>query len=274
MLQKWLKAKEINAVRHMIVMKKERRRQSLGTPLGKWTKYKILSEENNLKEYLPETKLLTKDTFADFLRRYGQAIIKPSFGSLGKRIFKVSALGNDQYEVHGGAKKEIIVGMHETYKSILSRVSKNKNIIQQVIQLASKNGYPFDVRVMVQRKKGSSNWVVTGKVAKIAGRGYFVTNVAREVKLVEEAINQSNIINSSKNAKSIMKEIEKVSLNIVHTLHAHYPERNEMGIDIGIDEHGKIWIIEVNMKPMLTMFSFLQDKSMLEEILKFRKEHS
>lgn len=245
----------------------------MGTPLGKWTKHNFLLAESSLVKYLPETKLLTKDTFTEFIERYGQAIIKPSFGSLGKRIYKVIDLGNDQYEVHGGTKKEVIVGKKEVYKVIRSRVSKKKNIIQQVIPLATKKGYPFDVRVMVQRRKDSGEWVITGKAAKVAGRGYFITNVAREVMPVEEAINQSNIKNYFMRTRRIMKELEKVSLKIVQTLEHHYSERNEMGIDFGIDAEGNIWIIEVNMKPMIRMFSLLRDKSMLEEILKIRDEY-
>lgn len=245
----------------------------MGVPLGKWTKHKLLLKESSLIAYLPETKILTKNTFTDFLERYGQAIIKPSFGSLGKRVFKVIVLGNDQYEIHGGSKKEIIDGELEAYEIVRSRVSRKKNIIQQVIPLATKNGFPFDIRVMVQRRPGSGEWVITGKAAKVAGRGYFVTNVAREVLPVEVAIQGSNIAEPLRRTKEIERELNETALKIVHALQFHYPNKNEMGIDFGLDENGKIWIIEVNMKPMIRMFSLLQDKSMLEEIKKIRGEH-
>lgn len=245
----------------------------MGAPLGKWTKHKLLLNNSSLIAYLPETQVLTKSTFTEFLCRYGQAIIKPSFGSLGKRVFKVTDIGNGQYEIHGGNKKEIIEGRLEAYQFVHSRISKKKNIIQQVIPLAMKNGFPLDIRVMVQRRRSSGEWVITGKAAKVAGRGYFITNVAREVLPVEEAIQESNIADNFKRIGKIKNELHEVSLKIANTLQNHYPERNEMGIDFGVDTNGKIWIIEVNMKPMIRMFRLLQDKSMLEEIMKIREEH-
>ncbi|MDI4649689.1 hypothetical protein KB449_32475 [Cohnella sp. F6_2S_P_1] len=51
-------------------------------------------------------------------------------------------------------------------------------IVQRRLQLARIQRKPFDIRVMVQRKKGhSSNWNTTGSYAKVAARGYLVTNV-------------------------------------------------------------------------------------------------
>ena len=64
-----------------------------------------------------------------------------------------------------------------------------------VSTLATKNGRPFDLRVMVQRHP-NAHWQVTGMLAKVAGKGFIVTNIRRsggKVVTVENAIRHSEL---------------------------------------------------------------------------------
>lgn len=246
----------------------------MGTALGKWTKHKLLLKEKKLVPYLPATKLLSEATFTKYLNRYGEAIIKPNRGSFGYGVFKVTDMGNDCFEIHGANRKEIFTGKKLAYDTIIKNINKRKMIIQRVIPLAKKDGHPFDIRVMVQRRKNTSNWVVTGKLAKVAGNGFFITNAAREVLTVEEAIQKSTIELQNQEIKNMMDELERASILIGETLQKYYPKRHEMGIDMGIDDEGHLWIIEVNLRPSISMFSLLRDKSMLKQIRQFRKKNS
>lgn len=245
----------------------------MGKSFGKWTKHKFLSQNKKLARYIPETNLLTEKTFQEFLEKYGEAIVKPSIGSLGNKIFKITDIGNDHYEIHGANRIEKIAGKKNAFDLVRQNVSKRKNIIQKVIPLAKKNDYPFDLRVMVQKEKDASEWVITGMAAKVAAKGFFITNAAREVLTVEDAINNSSINLQFLKTKNVVKELEKVSLLIAHTLQEHYPQEHEMGIDFGVDDEGRVWIIEVNMRPNISLFKVLREKSMLEEILRVRESH-
>lgn len=181
-------------------MKKKRKSK------GKWTKHKLLSREPKLKPYLPETKLLTEKRLDEFLMKYGEVIIKPNRGSLGRGVCKVTDKGADIYEIHGENQKETVEGLTNAYSLVLENRVKKKNIVQKVIPLATKDGRPFDVRVMVQRKRNTSDWIVNGMAAKVAINGYFITNAASEVLLVEEAIEKSNIEAAFLKKESIFSE--------------------------------------------------------------------
>lgn len=240
---------------------------------GKWTKHRLLLQEERLKKYLPETKLYSEETLQEFLQKDGEAMIKPSKGSLGRRIYKITKIDEDKYEIHGGKEKVIVTGFKEAYNKILSQVSKKKNIIQKVIPLAKKDGQPFDVRVMVQKRKNTSDWQITGMAAKVASRGFFITNAAREVLPLEMAIKRSTIKPLFMRTKRILYELKYMSLLVAKALEEHYPDCTELGIDVGIDDDGKLWFIEVNVRPMISIFKILQDKSMYEEIQRIREEN-
>lgn len=238
--------------------------------LGKWTKHRILQKNIWLQPYLPETKLFTWNSFKYFLQKYGEAMIKPSLGSLGKRIHKVTKLSDNEFLVHGGTEQKKFKEMFETYQYVLQRVSKKKNIIQQVIPLAEKGGQPFDVRVMIQRFKHSTKWEVTGMAVKVAMNNYFITNAPKEIMEIEKGL---ELLPEHVEKENILKQLELLSLHIGNVLIHHYPKYTEMGIDFGIDKEGRIWIIEVNMKPMIAIFKVLRNEKYLEKIMHYRERN-
>jgi len=50
-------------------------------------------------------------------------------------------------------------------------------------------------------------------------------------------------------AGSCWKDIEEFSLKVALALEACFGMHGEIGLDVGIDEHGKLWLIEANSKP-------------------------
>ncbi|MEB3102904.1 YheC/YheD family protein [Ferviditalea candida] len=157
---------------------------------------------------------------------------------------QVASKGNGKYEVHAGTLKSTIDGRNEAYSYVHSKTRGRAYIVQQKIHLAKVGGRPFDVRVMVQRKRNSSVWVVTGKLAKIAGPGYIITNTARSKGRVEQL------------ATAIRK---------------YYGYLNTVGLDMGVDVNGRVWIIETNFAPMISLFYRLRDKTMYRRIQSYSR---
>jgi glutathione synthase/RimK-type ligase-like ATP-grasp enzyme len=124
------------------------------------------------------------------LDNYNQIIIKSSIGRLGRGIIKVASHGDRKYEVHIEYKKMVVNGREKTYKIVCDNLRKKKYIVQEVIPLATYHNRPFAIRVMVQRKKDSLKWNVTGK----AVNGFFITNVAKEIVTIEEAFKESQLL--------------------------------------------------------------------------------
>ncbi|AZU60405.1 YheC/YheD family protein [Neobacillus mesonae] len=228
---------------------------------GKWTKHRLMSQDERLKDYLPETKYFSQESLWTMVEKHGQVMIKPCLGHKGYGVVQISALEDDQYELHKEFKKVILTGKEETYEYLKKNCIKRQRhfIVQQKIALAAINNDPFDIRVMIQRKRKSRDWVITGKLAKVAARNYVITNVAKAVLPVEEAISKSNIDNEQKQKTIAM--LDEVSLLVVQHLASSYPRTRAFGLDVGIDSKGDIWIIEANISPSSSMFKFLKDGS-------------
>src|SRR5690625_3607713 len=217
----------------------------MANSLGKLTKHHFMMRSRDLVPALPQTRKMNRQNFILFLTRYRHIIAKPSHGSGGAGVMSIHSLGNGQYRVHYGMSKRTIKGIQATY-IFVQRKSKGLYVVQQKINLARIDGKPFDLRVMVQRKKDSS-WTVTSILAKIAGSGYFITNLVRSkgrALPLTAAIRRSNISNRrDASIRRIEYQIRRLALKVVDRMQKHY-RLNTVGIDMGVDSQGKVWIIE------------------------------
>lgn len=241
--------------------------------LDKWTKHKIMTRSSTLASVLPATRVLRFTSFSSLLEQYNKIIVKPlgAFGGLG--VIQVSSLGNEQYQIHSGKNKKTITGLKSAYDYVRKHTKRRTNLVQQKIHLAQIKGKPFDVRVMVQRNTGKSNWAVTGKLAKVAGSGFIITNMARSkgsILPLSTAIRKSNIPGGIED--EIQHEVDRVALKAVKHLHASYPFIRIVGMDIGLDHHGKAWIIEANFEPSKGLFLHLKDKSQFRRIMSYYRK--
>lgn len=238
---------------------------------SKWTKYKLLLKSNKLHANLPETAWLRESTFWRMINKYDEVIIKPTGSYGGNGVIRIKKKDESTYEVHDGAKKKSYTD-HTQVSHYIKKKSAKNNIIQQRIPLATVNSRPFDLRVMVQRRPHSP-WKVTGKLAKVAGKGFIVTNIrmsSGKVVSVEHAIKHSVL--HDMRTSDLLSKMDKVALRSAAQLSPFYPWVRTMGIDMAFDTEGKVWIIEVNYKPMLELFLRLKDKSIFQRIKSFHKK--
>ncbi|KRE33979.1 YheC/YheD family protein [Paenibacillus sp. Soil724D2] len=238
---------------------------------SKWTKYKLLQKSSELRVNLPETAWLRKSSFWRMIKKYSQVIIKPTGSYGGNGVIRIKKMDSSTYEVQDGATKKNFTNHTQLNAYIKKKASKN-NIIQQRIPLATVNDRPFDLRVMVQRRLNSP-WEVTGKLAKVAGKGFIVTNIrmsSGKVVSVEHALKNSAL--KKMRASDLLSQLDKVALQAAKKLGPYYPWVRTMGIDMAFDKEGNVWIIEVNFAPMLELFLKLKDKSMFYKIKSFHKK--
>ncbi|BFT71251.1 YheC/YheD family protein [Paenibacillus sp. P36] len=238
---------------------------------SKWTKYKLLRKSEKLRAYLPETEWLKESAFWRLLNKYQQVIIKPTGSYGGHGVIRIKKLEDSGYELQDGAKKKRFTDQEQVNAFLKKKTGKNF-IVQQRIPLATVNGRPFDMRVMVQRHP-HSKWQVTGKLAKVAGSGFIVTNIrmsSGKVVSVEHAIKHSQL--KSMRSSDLLAQLDKVALKSAATLGPSYRWVKTMGIDMAFDKSGHVWIIEVNYAPMLELFLKLKDKSMFRRIKSFHKK--
>lgn len=237
---------------------------------SKWSKHKVMSRSTGLRTHLPETYWMRSAALWRLLGKYDEVILKPAGSYGGSGVIRVRSLGGEQYEVHADARKKVHEGKEALYADLKKRISRNY-IVQKRISLATVDSCPFDLRVMVQRRRGQSEWHVTGKLAKVAGKGYIITNVRRShgrITTVTSALKQAGL---SRSTASILAEIDRVALQAAKQLKRSYPWLRTTGIDMGIDKQGRVWIIEANFAPMLGLFLKLKDKSIYRRIVSYSK---
>ncbi|MFF2480927.1 YheC/YheD family protein [Paenibacillus sp. NPDC058071] len=232
----------------------------------KWLQYRILRQRSSLAKRLPETRLLQKKALSKMLLQYQSVVLKPRNGSYGKGIVFINRNGANAYRMHN---EKNAITMRSTDKVLEWTRKKNRGrgyIIQRRLQLAQIGHRPFDIRIMAQRKKGSSStWNVTGSYAKVAAQGYLVTNVTSRTIPVLEALKLARI-----GDRSLLVQAEQIALMAAKRLGERYPKLRQVGFDIGIDRKRRIWIIEGNYHPDLRPFRLLKDSSMHRRILWYK----
>lgn len=220
--------------------------------LSKWEVHEHLIHENHLHSYIPETNLFTKDHLAAFANKYETVFIKPVHGSQGRNIFKLkkentNLILDSSVKLHP-ANKQVLLSFEEIYQHIKPLLNNRIYIIQQGIPLLTYQNRGMDFRVLCHKNQ-RNNWKATSLVARISAEDEIVSNIARggEIMTPINALKDSMSLNDAKRLIAQVKDlaietamiIERKSTGII----------GELGIDIGIDQEGNPWLIEVNSKP-------------------------
>ncbi len=223
--------------------------------LNKWQVFQTLSQNELLKPYLPETCKLNEESLEKMLNKYSVLYLKPSNGSLGIGIIKVrkASENNIKFTIYYRGR---INGSTDNAARLLKKTSvyrKDKPyIVQQGLDLCRYHGSVFDIRIIYQ-KNGHGEWQIGKKFARIAPGRSSISNLSRGGRVVTSR----SLFKSLYKRKSLIEEknarINELCRLVSGTLDK---ESNgafgELGLDIGIDNRGWPWLIEVNSKPRKT----------------------
>lgn len=221
--------------------------------LNKWEVHQILSAADHLLPYLPESKLLeSRQDFEHMLSVKKDLFVKPIYGSLGKRIFRVKEMEDRSFHLDfttfSGELTHEYESFIQLYKTLYPRLKKEQFLLQETIQLKKYKNRTLDFRILCH-KKNYQAWSVSSAVARVSGSNQIVSNLARGGELLPLK-NVLEEIFSKKEARNLRKILTELSLEIVQTLYTYAGgEYGEFGIDLAIDENGHPWILEVNTKP-------------------------
>lgn len=227
---------------------------------GKWEVYQIL-QNSDYKTYLPRTELFKSTKQLTSWLDNSPVILKPIGGSHGSGVIKVSKK-NKQYEIVGRSFNNAkFTQIFKTYDSLLVWIrsfTKNRNfIIQQYLELTTKNNQPFDIRVLVQKNKHGA-WETTGMATRIGDKSNITSNLhgGGNVSKVDSFLTKQ----FPDKASEIIDKINGLATAVPALVESSHGHLFEVGLDIGVDRLGNVWIIEVNSKPGRKVFSLLKDK--------------
>jgi glutathione synthase/RimK-type ligase-like ATP-grasp enzyme len=222
---------------------------------SKGLKTKVMMEEPLLRPFIPHTAWLTKRGLDRMLYVFPTVFIKPDKGGGGAGIVRVQRM-TEGYSVsfRNQCRKVDRNGLHRHLESLL--LPHKRYLIQEGIQLATIDRRPFDVRVLLQ--KPTHFWVISGMIAKKAARSQFVTNHCKGGTPValEQALKQMEGVPVP--PARILEELKRISLLTAKVLDKRFPGIRELGLDVGIDQQGRLHIFEVNTRPQFQMFRKIQ----------------
>jgi hypothetical protein len=215
----------------------------------KWETYKQLNENEFLKKYLPETELLeSKAQLQNWLVLYRSILIKPVLSNRGNGIVLINKL-DDLIEIKSNNSRKLYERISDVWDEL--NPSQRSNIIQRKVNLKQYNQRPFDLRILVQRRKDV--WGITGIGVRRAGDNAITTHVPRGGQVLPfETISEALSI----------EEVDFLANQVARQLELAYGYLCEFSIDLGIDEDGHLWIFEVNSKPMKFDEPHIQEKAL------------
>lgn len=222
--------------------------------LDKTEVFDALKKETNLHRYMPESHLLNGYAILKKMcTTHSVVFLKPIRGSLGKGIIRITKQPDGTFHtlstIMGGTQKKIYATLPKLFTSISGKMKSTRYQIQQGLTLIDHGKHPVDFRSLVQ-KNGTGNWSVTSIVARIAGGSHFVSNLARggSLSTVKDAVLKSNMPVAAKNTAYINLKLASMQIakGLDNAIPAHF---GELGIDLAMDNTGRIWLLEVNSKP-------------------------
>lgn len=219
--------------------------------LSKWEVHEYLNHENHLHAQIPETKLFTKKNLFNLAVKYETVFIKPVHGSQGRNIFKLTK-ADELFLLKSSVKNSETptksCTIEEIYHYLKPHLNNRIYIIQQGISLITYESRSMDFRVLCH-KNTDNLWKVTSVVARISADDEFVSNIARGGEMMTPLQALTGVI-SREDAKAVLSQMKTLALETSSSISLHSTGlMGELGIDIGIDQEGKPWLIEVNSKP-------------------------
>lgn len=227
--------------------------------LNKNDVYALLDQDPEALAHLPESHLnVEPEKLKEMLHKYRFVYFKPSTGSLGYGIYRITYIARKGYFIRYRAnEKNNLVkfdSFEKMYRNLKIRVGRNypSYVAQQGIRLIELDGCPVDFRFHMH-KDGNNEWRAVGIGAKRAGKGSVTTHMRNGGKLLtpEQALKHA----FGSRASQVLQYAKQISVRLSEAIERNYSHRiGELGLDIGIDDQGEVWMFEANAKPGRSIF--------------------
>lgn len=210
-----------------------------------------------LTKYLPQTTYLQDVGNAmGLIDDWGMAYVKPIGGYGGKGVMRVERWGAAKYRISvdrqaNGGRQRSVVNQAELAK-FLKRRKTVPHIVQKGIRLLTVDGRKVDFRVVVQRGVDGT-WNHIGIVPKLAAADGVVTNIIAGGERM--SMGQLEALAQRQGKRIPTAELTQCALAIASKISETHRLTGILGFDLGVDENGRVWMIEANPKPARSLLT-------------------
>lgn len=260
---------------------------------SKWAKTRVILQNQSLSQYVPDTRKYSLDILKEMISLYTMVYIKPDRGSYGIGVMraeqrtvllsssKQKAEAEDSpskdhtnrpeeqimFILRYGKTAEVFFSLEELHENVQNRIQNRTYLIQKGIDLLRHDERPFDLRVLTQ-KKPAGGWETTGMLGRVAAPQKIVTNYNSGGTILTVEALLKNYMNPSE-ALLTLNYLKALGVQIAEQLEITYPGIKEIGLDIAMDQHKDLWLLEVNTLPSIVIFKIFPDKSIYRKIHRY-----
>ncbi|TBL75078.1 YheC/YheD family protein [Paenibacillus thalictri] len=223
----------------------------------KWDVYNLLEGTDAFK-HVPESHINpTSSQIKDMLDKHKFIYLKPTGGSLGIGIYRVTYNAKRGYYARFRRSGKNVLLRFNKFEGLMNLLNRQKGrlnhyVAQQGIRLIEIDSCPIDFRFHLT-KNINNQWVVAGIGAKKAGKGSVTTHVRTGGQLMTPEQVLKQIFGSR--GDQVLDTAKETAIKLAESLEKkHRHMLGELGFDIGIDQNEKIWMFEANSKPGRSIF--------------------
>ncbi len=240
--------------------------------------YKLLDNDPEALRHLPESvNNPSAERIRELLEKHHFLYYKPTAGSLGIGIYRLTYHPRRGYFVRYRRNGGNVLLRFSSFASLMKMLRSrhgsglNSYVVQQGIRLVEIDNCPIDFRFHMH-KDGNNKWVAAGIGAKKAGRGSVTTHIKNGGSLMtpEQALGRT----FGDRAETVLQEAKNVAVKLCEAIERNYSHTlGELGLDIGIDRDGEVWMFEANAKPGRSIFKHPALKEQGRASLEYILEH-
>jgi len=216
----------------------------------------LLAQDPDLARHLPETLPLSAEAVEKLAGSHRTLFIKPVRGRQGKGITKAERTAAG-WKAAKQTDSGVAKGAAKDAEALVAFAARGRDpgefLVQQGLELARAGRSAVDIRAIVQRD-GRGRWRVSAIGARVGRRGGFVSNLHAGGKAVSiESL--ARRLSGRVKAKQLSSSARALALKVAEKMGGAHPLLGELGLDLGLDKNGKLWILEVNRQPGRALFS-------------------
>lgn len=219
--------------------------------LDKWRMHEMLAQKRLLAPYLPATARLSgAGTLRNYLGQYRTLYLKPAHGSLGAGIYVAERTQRGyalRYQRRGRLRVQRAARIDGLWERFRQTARNTPYVAQQGLNLASAAGCRFDVRLLMQKDEYNV-WRQTKMFARLARPGRITSNITTGA----EGVSVTSVLRPILGEKTTacVRRLKAVAVLVARTTEEALGQPlGELGVDLGVDRDGRVWLIEVNSKP-------------------------
>lgn len=222
---------------------------------NKWDLYNQL-HQSSLSQFVPPTFQYNEVNISEQLEINNLLFIKPVYGSKGASVYRIERLDNEDIHIslHSLAPRIICRKNESLQEKLEELLGKENYLVQQGIQMSQLNRQYFDIRVLVQ-KGNVGQWIVSNIACRVAYERYFNTSMCERVYDVAEILPQ---LLPHERVNEILQSLNEVSIEAAHEAESLIGTLGELSVDFVLDNHSKLWIIELNGMPQKTIYEDIE----------------